>query len=311
MAAVEPLPKRPRSAAVRAEQIELHGHEVHYRIGGQGPALVLIHGITGSSETWSEVLPRLAQHHTVIAPDLLGHGQSAKPKGDYSLGAYASGIRDLLVALEIERATFVGHSLGGGVAMQLAYQFPERLDRLVLVSSGGLGREVHLVLRLTALPGAEYVLPLLVAQPLRDVAGAVAGVMGRVGFRPSPDVEEVATGFTSLGDVDARQAFIHTARAIIDFEGQRVSATDRLYLAENVPSLLVWGENDRIIPMAHGEAAQELMPGSRLEIVPEAGHFPHRDDPMRFVELITEFVAETTPADLDEDTVRDKLLRGA
>jgi pimeloyl-ACP methyl ester carboxylesterase len=299
---------RRRRPAIRTERIELHGHDVHYRIGGEGPPIVLIHGITSTSETWNDVLPWLAERHTVLAPDLMGHGESAKPRGDYSLGAYASGVRDLMIALGIDRATFVGHSLGGGVALQLAYQFPERLDRLVLVSSGGLGREVHMILRLTALPGAEYVLPLLVAEPLRNLGGAVAGLFGRLGLRAGLDMEEIARGFASLGDVDARQAFVHTARSIIDLEGQRVSANDRLYLAAGVPSLLVWGERDPIIPAHHGRAAHFAMPGSRLELFPTSGHFPHRDDPRRWVELLSDFIEETEPADLGTEELRELVL---
>src|SRR4051794_11217528 len=181
----ETTDRKPR---VRVEEVELHGHRVRYRIGGQGPAIVLIHGITGSSETWDQVLPLLACDYTVLAPDLLGHGDSAKPRGDYSLGAYASGIRDLALALDIGRATYVGHSLGGGIAMQFAYQFPERLERLVLVSSGGLGKEVHLMLRLVALPAAEYVLPLIYAEPFRNAANALVGLISRLGIRPSSDI---------------------------------------------------------------------------------------------------------------------------
>ncbi len=301
---------KSRRKALQTEQLELHGHRVFYRLAGEGPAIVLIHGITGTSETWNDVLPWLAESHTVLAPDLLGHGQSAKPRGDYSLGAYASGVRDLMIALGIERATFVGHSLGGGVAMQLAYQFPERLDRLVLVSSGGLGQEVHLMLRLTALPAAEYVLPLLCAEPLRNAGSAVAGFLSRLGLRPGPDLEEIARGFDTLGDVGARQAFVHTVRSIIDLDGQRVSATDRLYLAAQVPTLLMWGERDPIIPVQHGRAAQRTIPGGRLEVFPRAGHFPHREDPRRFVLTLTEFVAETEPADLPPERLRKMLLAG-
>ena len=296
---------------VRVEELELHGHRVRYRIGGEGPAIVLIHGIAGSSSTWDAVLPQLARDHTVLAPDLLGHGESAKPRGDYSLGAYASGIRDLMVALGIERATFVGHSLGGGVAMQLAYQFPERLDRLVLVSSGGLGKEVHLMLRLVALPAAEYVMPLLVAQPLRNAGGAVAAFLGRLGLRAGDDLEEIAGGFASLGDVEARQAFVHTARSIIDIEGQRVSARDRLYLAAEVPTLLIWGERDPIIPAKHGREAQREIPHSRLELFPDAGHFPYKSDPQRFVDALSAFIEETEPADVDSEQLRDQLLTRA
>jgi pimeloyl-ACP methyl ester carboxylesterase len=299
------------TATVATEELELHGHRMTYRVAGEGPVLVLVHGIAGTSETWSEVMPWLAREHTVIAPDLLGHGRSAKPRGDYSLGAHASGIRDLLLALGHDRATFVGHSLGGGVAMQLAYQFPAQLERLVLVSSGGLGREVHPLLRATALPAAEYVLPLLCAQPLRGAGEAVGGFLKRIGLAAGPDLEEIARGFASLGDVDARQAFIHTARSIIDTGGQRVSATDRLYLAAEVPTLLIWGERDFVIPVSHAHRAHELMPGSRLEVFPDAGHFPYRDEPHRFVDALTGFVAATEPADITPERIRELLVSGA
>ena len=207
-----------------ASEVVLHGHRITYRTAGSGPVLLLVHGIAGSSATWDDVLPWLAERYTVVAPDLLGHGTSAKPRGDYSLGAYASVLRDLLGVLGHERATIVGHSLGGGVAMQLAYQFPERCERLVLVSSGGLGREVHALLRAAALPGAEWVLPLLCAagrgrrrrrhrallRPHRAACRARSrGVVARL---------------RSLADADARQAFVHTLRTIVDPGGQRVNA---------------------------------------------------------------------------------------
>jgi pimeloyl-ACP methyl ester carboxylesterase len=222
----------PREDAVRApdfetlRQLVLHGHEVFYRSAGSGPVIVLVHGITSTSRTWANVLPALAEHFTVIAPDLLGHGESAKPRGDYSLGAYASGIRDLLVALGHERATFVGHSLGGGVAMQLAYQFPEHCDRLVLVSSGGLGREITALLRAASLPGSELVLPLLAHEQLIAAGRAVGRLLGRIGLRVHTDVGEVLRGHASLADGAARSAFVHTLRTIVDARGQRVDASD-------------------------------------------------------------------------------------
>ena len=296
-----------RPAAV--EEIVLHGHRVSFRRAGTGSAVVLLHGITGSSRTWDDVIAPLARRHTVIAPDLLGHGESAKPRGDYSLGAYASGVRDLLISLGVDRATVVGHSLGGGVAMQFAYQFPERVERLVLVSSGGLGAEVHLLLRAATLPGAEYVLPLLCAEPLRNAGASVARLLGRAGLRPGSDLEEMARGFASLGDMEARQAFVHTVRGIMDISGQRVSARDRLYLAATVPTLLVWGEHDRMIPVAHGREAHEAMPGSRCLVYERAGHFPHRDHPWRFASDLLEFVGATSPAVVDEAEVQT-LMRG-
>jgi len=292
-----------------SQQIELHGHPVTYHRMGKGPAVLLVHGITSSSRTWREVMPALAERHTVIAPDLLGHGRSAKPRGDYSLGAYASGLRDLLVALEIPRATVVGHSLGGGVAMQFAYQFPERVERLALVDSGGLGSEVSLVLRAATLPGAEYVLPLMVSSPLRGATAAVGSVLGRLGLHANADVKGMAEGFESFRDADARRAFVHTARSVIDPAGQRVDATDRLYLAAHVPSLIVWGDKDRMIPVKHAYEAHENMPGSRLEIFEGAGHFPFNDDPERFVALLLDFLATTKPAAFDDDLVRQLMLR--
>jgi pimeloyl-ACP methyl ester carboxylesterase len=289
-------------------ELTLHGHRVRYLTAGSGPPLVLVHGITSSADTWADAMRGLAREHTVIAPDLLGHGSSAKPRGDYSLGAYASGVRDLLAALGHDRVTIVGHSLGGGVAMQFSYQFPERTERLVLVSSGGLGREVNFLLRAAALPGAELVLPLLVPSWL---GGAVSGA-GRLGellrLRARPDLGEVVRGFLSLGDAEARAAFLHTLRAVIDPGGQRVSAADRLYLAGSLPTLIVWGERDPIIPAAHGRAAHAAMPGSRLELFERAGHFPHMDETVRFVEVLCDFLATTEPAELDPDALRQRLL---
>jgi pimeloyl-ACP methyl ester carboxylesterase len=291
-------------------EIVLHGHHVFYRSAGSGPVIVLVHGLTSTSATWANVLPYLAEQFTVIAPDLLGHGESAKPRGDYSLGAYASGVRDLLIALGHERATFVGHSLGGGVAMQLAYQFPEHCDRLVLVSSGGLGREISLLLRAATLPGSELVLPLLVNDQLIGGGRAVGRLLGRVGLRVHTDLGEVLRGHASLSDGDARSAFLHTLRTIVDPLGQRVDASDRLYLAQAVPFLLMWGERDPIIPVEHARAAHRLVPGSRLEIFPDAGHFPHLDDPLRFVRLLTDFMRTTEPARVDAGRWTELLRSG-
>ena len=287
--------------ALTAHELKLHGHRVSYRRAGSGPALLLLHGITDSSATWEGVAPALAEHFTLIAPDLLGHGESATPRGDYSLGAHASGARDVLTALGIERVTVVGHSLGGGIAMQFAYQFPERCERLVLVSSGGLGREVHLLLRAAALPGADYVLPALTSTGLMTVGRVAGGLLKRVRLAPSEDMQVLAQGFASLDNAGSRQAFLHTVRAVIEPSGQRVSAQDRLSLAGLLPSLIVWGERDSIIPVEHGAAAHEAMPGSRFESFPGAGHMPHDDDPIRFAALLAEFCETTEGAQLDHD----------
>jgi pimeloyl-ACP methyl ester carboxylesterase len=303
--------EQPRRRRVEPREITLHGHRVSYRTAGSGPLLVLIHGIAGSSATWEEVLPALAERYTVVAPDLLGHGLSAKPRTDYSLGAYASGIRDLLGVLGYERGTIVGHSLGGGVAMQFAYQFPERCERMVLVSSGGLGHELHLLLRAAALPGAEWVLPLLCSSALCDAVDGAARLLGRAGLRAGPDLDEVWRSFASLSDPDARQAFIHTVRTVIDIRGQRASAGDRLYLAAEMPTMIIWGEHDPLIPVAHAYSAHERIRGSRLEIFTDAGHFPYRDHPLRFVEVLLDFMQSTESAQVDEQRWRERLRNGS
>ncbi|MEO5901446.1 MAG: alpha/beta fold hydrolase [Ilumatobacteraceae bacterium] len=288
--------------------VRIHGHDVTYRMAGSGPPLVLIHGIAGSSTTWRAVMPALSERYTVIAPDLLGHGHSAKPRGDYSLGAYASGIRDLMTVLELERGTVIGHSLGGGVAMQFAYQFPERAERLVLVASGGLGKEVSALLKAVTLPGAEYVLPLLFHRRIRDVSGWPAGIARRLGWRPSETLAEVWRSYGTLTDRAGRQAFIHTVRAVVDVAGQRVSAHDRLYLAAALPTLIVWGDRDRIIPVAHAYRTAAAIPGARLEVLEGAGHFLPWRDADRFLPILDDFLASTTPQHVPDTIWRELLI---
>jgi pimeloyl-ACP methyl ester carboxylesterase len=307
MSSAEPK-RRPREV-VRSE-LPLHGHAVSYLEAGSGPVILLVHGITGRAEQWVPVMELLSDRFTLVAPDLLGHGRSAKPRGDYSLGAYAAGLRDLMLALGHERVTVVGHSLGGGVAMQFAYQFPERCERLVLASSGGLGREVHLVLRAAALPGADLVLPLISHRRLVAAGAAFGGALQRVGVQAGPDLGELARGYGSLADAEARHAFLLTLRAVIDPAGQRVSATDRLYLAAEMPVLIVWGARDRIIPLAHGQDAHEAMPGSTFEVFDHAGHFPQLADPARFSRALSDFIDESEPAGADPAVLRDRLLAG-
>ena len=289
-------------------QVRIHGHRVCFRLAGQGPLIVLIHGITGNSDQWEPVMDALRDRYTVFAPDLLGHGESAKPRGDYSLGAYASGIRDLLIGLAAEPATVVGHSLGGGIAMQLAYQFPERCGRLVLMSSGGIAREVHLLLRAASLPGSEIVLPLITHTRLLELGALMGRALGRIGLQAGPDIAEGARGYASLNDAEARAAFLHTIRAVIDPLGQRISALDRLYLAEKMPSLVIHGERDPIIPADHAQLAHEAMPGSRLEIVPGAGHFPQLSDPALIARLLADFIDDTRAAELEPEDMRELVV---
>ena len=281
-----------------AWQLELHGHRVIYRVAGEGPPIVLIHGMVNSSRHWKAVALQLAREHFVIAPDLIGHGDSATPRGDYSLGAHAASIRDLLAAIGIDRATVVGHSLGGGVAMQFFYQFPQRTERLVLVSSGGLGHEVSPLLRAATLPGAPALLALMAHRAFLSGLDRSAAVLRRRGSGRGIYLEAIARALRPLGQPGAREAFVHTLRSVIDVHGQRVSARDRLYLLDAMPTMIVWGGRDHTIPVAHGLEAHRAIPGSRFEILPRAAYFPHLEDPDGLAALLAEFVRTTSPAEL-------------
>jgi len=293
-------------SAIEPRRITLHGRSVTYAQLGSGPVLLLIHGMGGTFENWQAVIEPLARHHTVVAPDLPGHGTSAPGGGDYSLGALAAGLRDLLIALGHERATLVGHSLGGGIAMQFAYHFPEITERLVLVSSGGLGPEVSPVLRAAALPGADLFIA-ATAGPGRTVGSAIARGLAAVGLRPNTDVAEVLRGYSSLAEPDRRAAFLATLRSVIGTGGQRVHAGDRLYLAEGTPVLIIWGARDPIIPLRHGENAHKAIPGSHLEVFEGVGHLPQLEAPGRFVAVLERFIAENEPARFDSKQWRGRL----
>jgi pimeloyl-ACP methyl ester carboxylesterase len=252
----------------------------------------------------------LAARHRIIAVDLPGHGGSAKGAGDYSLGGMANVLRDLMGALELERATVAGHSLGGGIAMQFAYQYPERCERLVLVSSGGLGPDVGLLLRLATLPGSELFLG-LAAPAARSVLGCASDVGRRLRITPAADAAFYGRAFAALAEPETRAAFLGTLRGVVGSRGQLVDARDRLYLAETMPTLIVWGQRDAVIPVDHAHAAHEAMPGSRLEVFEDAGHFPFNDDPVRFAAVLGDFIATTEPAQHDEQRLRRLLLRQA
>ena len=284
----------------------LHGHDVAYRMAGEGETILLVHGMAGSSATWRHVMPALSRQYRVVAPDLPGHGASAKPHGDYSLGAYANSLRDLLTALDIDRVTVVGQSLGGGVAMQLAYQHPELCERLVLISSGGLGREVSWLLRLLSAPGSELVLKVAAPWFVLDRGESVRHWLGDHGIRANR-LDEMWRAYASLGDPDTRQAFLRTLRSVVDPGGQTVSAHDRLYLADAIPTLIMWGDADPIIPVEHAQAAHETMPDSRMEILHGVGHFPQVENPERVVEILLDFISTTAPAHIEAGAFSERL----
>jgi pimeloyl-ACP methyl ester carboxylesterase len=302
-----PALRRVPHVAFEAWEIDLHGHQVVYRMAGSGPPVVLVHGMVNSSGHWRQVAARLADRYTVIAPDLVGHGDSATPRGDYSLGAHATVIRDLLSALGIGRATIVGHSLGGGVAMVFFWQFPHRVERLALVSSGGLGRDVSPLLRSAALPGASAAIGGAAHARVTAAADRAGGALRRRGMGLGVHLQAIARALQPLGGPAAREAFVQTLRAVIDRHGQRVGAMDRLYLLEGLPTLIAWGERDRTIPMEHGLAAHRAVPGSRFVTFPDAAHFPHLEVPDELAAALLDFLATTEPATLDEAAWRERL----
>ena len=293
----------------RTQTLTLHGHSITYRQKGSGPVLLLIHGMAGDLDTWRSVIDPLARDATVLAVDLPGHGSSSPADGDYSLGSLASFLRDVLLALGHDRATLVGHSLGGGIAMQFSYQFPELTERLVLASSGGLGLEVNPVLRAAALPGAGLFLS-ATAETTRRASTLATRLLRATHASPSPGLQEFARGYASLGDADRRTAFLATVRSVVGLGGQSVRAGDRFYLARELPVLLIWGARDPIIPMTHARAAHELMPQSTLHIFENVGHFPHVEAPQRFVEALQGFCAHTQAAVFDADVWRARMRAG-
>ncbi|MBW0103139.1 alpha/beta fold hydrolase [Pseudonocardia sp. KRD291] len=292
-------------------EIALHGHRVSYTEAGRGRrrAVLLVHGLAGSSETWAPVIAPLGRYVHVLAPDMLGHGRSDAPhSGDYSLGGFATGLRDLLVALDVDRVTVVGHSFGGGVAMQFAHQFPEFTERLVLVSSGGLGHDLTLALRAASLPGTELVLRSAASLTPRWVRRTVHRVAHAVGSAPGSDLDGVYTAWESFADRGTRSAFVQTVRGALEPSGQRLDGAERLHLLTEVPVLLVGGGRDRVIPLEHTKAAHARLPGSRLEIFEQAGHFPHAEQPQRFAALLRDFVDTTVPAPGDRQALRRRIL---
>jgi pimeloyl-ACP methyl ester carboxylesterase len=303
---------RPPEDTVEIEHrfFSIHGYRRAYLTAGQGPPLLLIHGIGDSSTTWLPVVEAFARDHTVIAPDLLGHGLSDKPRADYSVAAYANGMRDLLSVLDIDRVTVIGHSLGGGVAGQFAYTFPERCERLVLVGTGGIARSVSLLLRLAAAPNVDLLMPSFGTPVFKLGARLAAQMLRHLGTDLGRDTEEILKVFDALPDGSARRAIVRTLRSGVDWRGQVITMLDRAYLAEGMPTLVLWGAHDAIIPVEHAHLAAEAMPGSRLEIFENAGHFPHHSDPERFVAVVRSFLDDTAPSQFQPEVWRDRLRRG-
>lgn len=292
------------------QYVTVHGHRRAYVKVGRGPAVLLLHGLGCDHATWNPVIESLARRYTVIAPDLLGHGASDKPRADYSVGGYANGMRDLLAFLGVDRVTVVGHSLGGGVGMQFAYQYPELTERLVLVAPGGFGPEVTPMIRVVTTPGFHQVTGLLTLPGIRHLGIAGLTALSRSRLSPLRDLGEVATIFDSMKDPRTRTAIRHVVRAVVDWKGQIITTSDRAYLTDDIPMCVIWGDDDQVIPTRHADVAAVVAPHSRVEIVPNSGHFPHRDHPERFVKIVSTFIRSTRPAHFDREQWRGHLRRG-
>ena len=294
----------------QVQHVTIHGHRRAYVVTGSGPALLLLHGLGCDHRTWAPVIESLARRYTVIAPDLLGHGESDKPRADYSVGGYANGMRDLLTVLGIDRVSVLGHSFGGGVAMQFAYQFPERTERMILVAPGGLGHEVSKGIRAITLPGFHTVMGVVTLPGVRHVTKAALRSLAASGVSKARDLDEVAEIIDSFKDPKARAAIRHVVSAVVDWRGQVVTMADRAYLTQAMPMCVVWGTDDAVIPVRHAGNAAEMAPGATVEVIANAGHFPHKDHPQRFVKVVNDFIRMNPPASYHRGRWRALLKAG-
>ena len=295
---------------LEVQYLTIHGHKRAFVKAGTGPALLLLHGLGCDHTTWHPVIASLARRYTVIAPDLLGHGRSDKPRADYSVGGYANGMRDLLTVLGIDKATVVGHSFGGGVAMQFAYQFPERTERMVLVAPGGIGREVTPAIRAISLPGFQLAMGIATMPGLLQATKIGLRSLAATRVSHVRDLDEVAEIVQHLSDRRARAAITHVVRAVVDWRGQVVTMADRAYLTHAMPMCVIWGTDDHVIPAKHAELAKQIAPEATVEVIPNAGHFPHKDHPQRFVKILNDFVRSTEPAVYHRGRWRNLLKNG-
>ncbi len=283
----------PRPLELR--YVTIHGHRRAFVMAGRGPAVLLLHGLGCDHTTWLPVMAALSRRYTVIAPDLLGHGCSDKPRADYSVGGYANGMRDLLTVLGIDKVTVVGHSFGGGVAMQFGYQFPERTERMVLVAPGGLGPEVTPAIRAVTLPGFHQLMGVVTLPGVRQATTLGLRTLAATGIPQVRDLDEVAAIVESFKDPRARGAIRRVVSSVVDWRGQVVTMVDRAYLTQAMPMCIVWGADDAVIPVRHAATAAEFAPGATVEVIDDAGHFPHKDHPQRFVRILDDFI-RTHPA---------------
>jgi len=306
----EPKPQRDgvQQVAQTDAVVDLPGGTIAYTTAGTGEPLLLIHGLGGTRRTWRLVIDSLAATHTVIAPDLPGHGESNAPAGDYSLGAHAAAMRDFVVALGYSSTTVAGHSLGGGIALQFAYQFPSHTRRLLLISSGGLGPELSVVLRAATLPGAAPVVAGLASLP-EGVRRSVLETVIFPGLLARQDAGAASGLLRGLAGPRQRQAFLRTARSVVDWHGQTVGASRQLVLLTDIPVSIIWGSNDKTIPPDHHRAFARQLPSPDVVEIPDAGHYPHETAPTEVTSAMHAFLDSTTPFTYDEARWRELLTQ--
>jgi pimeloyl-ACP methyl ester carboxylesterase len=290
--------------------VKIPGGTIAYTTAGSGEPLLLVHGLGGTRSTWRHLIGSLAATHTVIAPDLPGHGESDAPAGDYSPGAHSTAMRDVLLALGHSSATIAGHSLGGGVALQFAHQFPDRTGRLLLISSGGLGPELGLFLRAATLPGADIVVAGLAYLPAGVTRRLLPAVSHLPGLLARQDVGPLTRQLRGLAGARQRRGFLRTARTVIDWRGQTISAARQVVLLADIPILIAWGSNDKIIPAHQQRSLADQFPHPQVLEIADAGHFPHETAPDQILPAIQTFLASTTSFPYDETRWRRRLTLG-
>jgi pimeloyl-ACP methyl ester carboxylesterase len=281
-------------AEIARDHLVQDGRRISYRHAGdeRAPTVLLVHGLVSDATTWDRAMLELADRgFRVIAPDLLGHGQSDKPADGYSLAAFAASMSGLLETLDVSGATVVGHSYGGAVAMQIAHTHPDRVQRLVLVAAGGLGRQVHPILRAASLPGARRVLGLVVN---RQTAVVYRHPRVQRSLNLSPDVvANLSRAGRGLVTPSGRSAFFATLRTAINPLGQVGSMLELDYVDLDLPTLIVWSEHDPVLPVAHAHATHLHLPNSRLEIFPGTTHQPHHHSAARFADAVEDLIRTT------------------
>jgi len=259
---------------------------------GSGPPLLCLHGLGDSHRTWRRILPLLAPHRRLILPDLPGHGLSGRPDAPYTLAWYSQTMHGFLDALGLESVSVLGHSYGGGVAQWMVLDARERIERLVLVAPGGLGRRVGIGMRLAAFPVlGPLITPLAMRVGTRVMMRVAAGELG------SPEPEEIDRLAWMNSAPGSGRAFTRTVAGAVDLFGQYLHTWDRIHEVASLPPLMLhWGDRDRVIPVAHGFAARERLEGVELLVYPGVGHFPHLDQPELFASKARGFLEESRPA---------------